>query len=160
MMPSDVRSALGDSKEATETFERFASHLADNKVDLEKDKIQFGPRAQDRRQERELPRQRQGQRHAHPRVPRAVRRAARRTGVMRKIELEGISKALRNRKRRLPLAVLQPLLSLTYLGLAGRRHRSISSPNRSVLPAFEVGALCLQPVKAVQSVVSIHQADF
>jgi predicted dehydrogenase len=42
MMPSDVRSALAGNAEATETFERFSSHLSDNKVDLEKDKITFG----------------------------------------------------------------------------------------------------------------------
>jgi predicted dehydrogenase len=43
-MPSDARAALAGSAEATETFERFASHLADNGVNLEKDKIQFGPK--------------------------------------------------------------------------------------------------------------------
>jgi predicted dehydrogenase len=40
--PSDARATLASSKEATETFERFASHLKDNGVDLEKDKITFG----------------------------------------------------------------------------------------------------------------------
>lgn len=42
--PSDVRAALAGNAEATETFERFSSHLAANKVDLDKDKIHFGPR--------------------------------------------------------------------------------------------------------------------
>ncbi len=42
MMPSDVRAALTGNAEATETFERFSSHLADNKVDLDKDKVMFG----------------------------------------------------------------------------------------------------------------------
>jgi hypothetical protein len=35
---------LGNSKEAQETFQRFADHLAENKVDLEAAKVQFGPR--------------------------------------------------------------------------------------------------------------------
>src|SRR5690606_1914484 len=44
LMPSDARVALGDNKDAQETFERFASHLSENGVDLEKEKVQFGPR--------------------------------------------------------------------------------------------------------------------
>jgi hypothetical protein len=43
-MPSDVRQQLGNNRQAQETYERFASHLAENKVDLEKDKVQLGPR--------------------------------------------------------------------------------------------------------------------
>jgi predicted dehydrogenase len=41
---SDARANLESSKEATETFERFVSHLKDNNVDLGKDKVHFGPR--------------------------------------------------------------------------------------------------------------------
>jgi predicted dehydrogenase len=44
MSPSEAKAALGDNKENQETFERFASHLKDNGVDLEKDKIQVGPK--------------------------------------------------------------------------------------------------------------------
>jgi hypothetical protein len=39
-----VRAALAGNAEATETFERFSSHLADNKVNLDKDLVQLGPK--------------------------------------------------------------------------------------------------------------------
>jgi hypothetical protein len=44
VMPSDARQEVGSSKEAQETFQRFADHLAENKVDLEQDKVTLGPK--------------------------------------------------------------------------------------------------------------------
>lgn len=44
IMPSEARTVLSSNKENAETFERFAKHLADNGVDLEKDKVQLGPK--------------------------------------------------------------------------------------------------------------------
>jgi predicted dehydrogenase len=44
VMPSDARQEIGSSKETQETFERFADHLAENKVDLEQAKVTLGPK--------------------------------------------------------------------------------------------------------------------
>ena len=70
--PDEMREEFKGNKEAIDSLERLAAHLAANEVDINVDKLTLGEFLKMDPKTEKLHRQRRGRQDAHPRVPRAV----------------------------------------------------------------------------------------